>query len=263
MAAGLSTPMLDFFRRGEVARDVRLLAAQGAIAPRPLEQLGILMVLTSDSDGEIRDTAEQTLKTLPVEVLAGYIARSDVPTEIREFFIKRGIQPAAVPAPDTEEPLLDTDDTGVATDTPAAGVTEEEKAKSFTERLAKMTVPEKVKCATKGTREMRAILIRDPNRMVASAVLSCPKLNDAEVESFAKMGNVSEDVLRTIAMSRAWTKNYGTLLALVKNAKTPVALSMNMMQRLNEADVKKLSTDRNVPEALRVAARKRMVANLK
>ena len=73
---------------------------------------------------------------------------------------------------------------------------------------------------------MRAILIRDPNRMVAAAVLSCPKVNDAEVEAFAKMGNVSEEILRTIAMSRAWTKNYGVLLALVKNSKTPVALTL-------------------------------------
>ena len=48
--AGLRTPMLDFFRRGEVARDVKMLAAQGAIAPRPMEQLGILMVLTADGD---------------------------------------------------------------------------------------------------------------------------------------------------------------------------------------------------------------------
>jgi hypothetical protein len=259
MASGLSTPMLDFFRRGEVARDVRMLAAQGAIAPRPLEQLGILMVLTSDSDWEVRETAEQTLKMLPAEVLASFIARADVPTELREFFYKRGIPAGATPAPDTDDPLVDTDDSGLGID----GATEEEKQQTFQQRLANMTVPEKVKCATKGTREMRAILIRDPNRMVAAAVLSCPKVNDAEVEAFAKMGNVSEEILRSISMSRQWTKNYGTLLALVKNSKTPVALSMNMLQRLNEADVKKLSTDRNVPEALRVAARKRVVANLK
>jgi hypothetical protein len=144
---------------------------------------------------------------------------------------------------------------------PPEGDTEEQKAQTFTERLATMTVPEKVKCATKGTREMRAILIRDPNRMVASAVLSCPKVNDAEVEAFAKMGNVSEDILRTIAMSRAWTKSYTVVLALVKNSKTPVAISMNLMQRLNPADVKKLGNDRNVPEALRVAARKKSVKN--
>ena len=256
MASGLSTPMLDFFRRGEVARDVKMLAAQGAIAPRPLEQLGILMVLTSDSDVEIRETAEQTLKLLPDELLAGFIARSDVPTELREFFIKRGIQPAATPSPDRDEPLIDTDPTE-----PELETTGDETTQTFTQRLANMTVPEKVKCASKGTREMRAILIRDPNRMVAAAVLSCPKVNEAEVEAFAKMGNVSEDILRTIAMSRAWTKNYGVLLALVKNAKTPVALTLNMMQRLNDSDVKRLSTDRNVPEALRVAARRRVVAS--
>ena len=34
---------------------------------------------------------------------------------------------------------------------------------------------------------------------------------------------------------------------------------MNLMQRLNDSDVKKLASDRNVPEALRLAARKRNV----
>lgn len=253
----MNTPMLDFFRRGEVARDVRILAAQGAIAPRPLEQLGILMVLTSDSDLEVRETAEQTLQSLPQDSVASFIARADTPTELREFFYKRGVPAGAVPAPDSEEPMGDVDESGLG----AEG--EDQKQQSFQERLATMTVPEKVKCATKGTREMRSVLIRDPNRMVAAAVLSCPKVNDAEVESFAKMGNVSEEILRSIAMNRAWTKNYGTLLALVKNSKTPVALSMNMLQRINPSDVKKLSTDRNVPEALRVAARKVVQANQK
>jgi hypothetical protein len=97
--------------------------------------------------------------------------------------------------------------------------------------------------------------------MVSSAVLSCPKVNEAEVEAFAKMGNVSEDILRSIAQTRAWTKNYAVCLALVKNAKTPVALTLNLMQRLTESDVKKLSIDRNVPEPLRLAARKRMLAS--
>lgn len=241
--------MLDFFRRGEVARDIKLMAAQGRIAPRPLEQLGILMVLTSDGDADIRETADRTLQGLPANLVADFIARSDVPTELREFFVRRGIQPSATPASDTEAPLVDN----------AEG--EEEKEGSFQERLGSMTVPEKVKCAMKGTREMRAILIRDPNRMVSSAVLSCPKVNEAEVEAFAKMGNVSEDILRSIAQTRAWTKNYSVCLALVKNAKTPVALTLNLMQRLTETDVKKLSTDRNVPEPLRLAARKRVVAS--
>ena len=245
--------MLDFFRRGEVARDVRMLAAQGAIAPRPLEQLGLLMLLSSDHDAEIRGIAEQTLQQLPSDLIANFIARSDVPTELREFFVGRGISPSNTPAPDYDEPIPDADESGLELEGD-----EEQKKKGFLERLANMTVPEKMKCALKGTREMRAILIRDPNRLVASAVLSCPKVNPAEIEAYAKMGNVSEDILRTIANTRAWTKSYGVLLSLVKNSKTPVALSLNMLQRINESDVKKLSTDRNVPEALRLGARKRL-----
>lgn len=256
MAAGLGSPLLDFFRRGEVARDVRLLAAQGAVAPRPLEQLGILMILTSDADSEIRDTANTTLESLPPELVANFIARSDVPTELREFFIARGITPSDTPAPDFDEPLLDTDESGLNFEQQ-----EDETALTFGQRLANMGVPEKLKCAMKGTREMRSVLIRDPNRLVASAVLSCPKVNEAEVEAFAKMGNVSEDILRTIANTRAWTKNYAVVLSLVKNSKTPVAMSMNLMQRLTESDVKKVAADRNVPEALRLAAKKRAAAN--
>lgn len=257
MEAGLRTPMLDFFRRGEVARDVRMLAAQGAIAPRPLEQLGLLMLLTHDHDTEVRQTAETTLQQLPPDLIAAFIARSDVPSELRDFFVARGIQPSDTPAPDFEEPLIDSGegDGGEGTD--------DDKQKPFAERLATMTVPEKMKYAMKGTREMRAILIRDPNRLVASAVLSCPKVNEGEAEAFAKMGNVSEDILRSIAQTRAWTKNYGVTLSLCKNPKTPIALTLNMMQRLTEADVKRLSTDRNVPEPVRVAARKRVVQNAK
>ena len=74
------------------------------------------------------------------------------------------------------------------------------------------------------------------------------------------MANVSEDVLRTIGGNRAWLKNYSVVLALVKNPKTPVALSMNLIQRLGDRDLNMLSVDRNVPESLRAAARRKVVA---
>jgi hypothetical protein len=251
--AGLRTPLLDLFRRGEVAREVRLLAAQGAIAPRPLEQLGLLVLLTADPDVEIRDTAERTLARIPEAWIAGFIARSEVPLEMREFFVGRGIAVAPVAAADPAEPLVDDDPTIYV-----GGVSEEDKM-SMLQKLAAMTVPEKVKAAMKGTREMRSVLIRDPNKLVALSVLSCPKVTETEVEAFARMGSVSEDVLRTIGHTRAWVKSYNIVLALVKNAKTPVAMSLTMLSRLNEGDVRRVSIDRNVPEALRVAARRKLV----
>ena len=251
MEAGLGTPLLDFFRRGEAARDVRMLAARGAIAPRALEQLGILIVLSSDADSEIRETAEQTLRTLPVESIATFIARSDVPLEMREFFTRRGIEPAASSGDASDEPLVD------AEAAPIEDPGDDEQ--TVTQRLAAMTVPEKVRAAIKGTREMRVQLIRDPNRMVAFAVLSCPKVSEQEVETFARMTNVSSDILRTIGQTRAWIKNYGVVAGLAKNPKTPVALSLNLLNRLMPREIRVISTDRNVPEPLRLAARRRMV----
>ena len=69
-----------------------------------------------------------------------------------------------------------------------------------------------------------------------------------------------EDVLRIIGSNRAWIKNYAIVLGLTKSPKTPLAMSLNMMARLNDRDLQMLSIDRNVPEPLRVAARKRVVA---
>jgi hypothetical protein len=249
------TPLLDFFKRGEVARDARLLAAQGALAPRAYEQLAILVLLTEDPDREIRETAEETIGQLPEEALRSFLARSDVPIGLREFFGDRGVFPAEIPQieVDTEEPLVDTEASLLGE--------EEDDRETAVQKLAKMGFTERLRAAVKGSREMRTILIRDPNKMIASAVLSSPKLSEPEVESFARMANVAEDVLRIIAGNRAWMKRYGIVVALTKNPKTPLAMSMNLMSRLNDRDLAQLSVDRNVPEPLRIAARKKVVAS--
>ena len=246
------TPLLDFFKRGEVERDVRMQAAQGTLAPRAHEQLAILVLLLEDPDREIRDTADETLNRIPVEALEKFLARSDVPVDLREFFGDRGIFPAEIPPieVDLDEALIDTETEE-----------DEEIRLSGTQELAAMTFPQRLKAAVKGTREQRAILIRDPNKLICASVLSSPKVSIPEVESFAKMQNVSEDVLRIIAMNRAWLKSYGVILALCRNPKTPLQLSMQLMTRLTTKDLAKLSVDRNVPEALRIQSRKNVVAN--
>src|SRR2546428_3552121 len=250
-----STPLLDFFRRGEVAHDIRLLAARGALAPRAYEQLALLVLLVSDSDPEIVRAAEATLAAIPGESLAGFLARADVSAEIRAFFAGRGIEPAAHPSSETDQPLVD-----------AAPEPEQASAQPGAEdqqtamlRIAGLSIAQRIALAMKGTREERAILIRDPNKIVAVAVLSSPKLTETEVESIAKMANVSEEILRIIGHTRAWVKNYTVMLALTKNPKTPVAMSMNFLSRLNDRDLRMLSMDRNVPEVLRITARKKIV----
>lgn len=251
------TPLLDLFKRGEVDRDVRMQAAAGALAPRAHEQLAILVLLLEDRDPEIRTTADETLARIPEAALKAFLARADVPIDLREFFADRGMFPDEMPQigleTELDAPLIDTDPFG------ASDEDSDDERQSGVQALATMNFPERLKAAMKGTREMRAILIRDPNKLIAASVLSSPKVSIPEVESFARMQNVSEDVLRIIAGNRAWLKSYGVVLALTKNPKTPLSMSMSLMARLTSKDLQKLAVDRNVPEALRISARKKVV----
>jgi hypothetical protein len=158
-----------------------------------------------------------------------------------------------------DKPLLDV---GEAPPDPVLDETlppEGQERESTLQKIASLTVAQRMALAMKGTREERAILIRDPNKIVGVAVLSSPKINEAEVESIAKMSTLSEELLRMIAFSRAWTKNYGVVHALVKNPKTPLAVAINFLSRLSEKDIRAISANRNVADALRITARKKIV----
>lgn len=263
MDPGFRSPLIDFFRRGEVAADVRLQAAQGTFAPRGQEQVALLLILLDDADPAIAQTARGTLDALPLPALARLLGRKDIPQAMRDFFAARGVQPESGAADDEDAPLIEVGappaelDEAAAPSPDAAGESTDKKADPRV--LSTLPVVERMKLAMRGTREQRAQLIRDSNKLVAVSVLSSPKLNESEVETFARMANLSEDVLRIIAMNRAWVKNYSVVAALTRNPKTPLAQSMNFLQRLNERDLKALSIDRNVSEALRLAARKFLV----
>ena len=169
MDVGVKTPLIDFFRKGDVARDVRLQAAQGAIATRAHEQMALLVMLTGDADAEVAAAANATIGLIPPQTLAAFLARPDVSTEMREFFAQRGVVPSSETAAEPDKPLVDTAEGPEIAD-------EEDDEKSAMQRLQEMTVPQKMSRATKGTREERAILVRDPNKLISVAVLSSPKL---------------------------------------------------------------------------------------
>jgi hypothetical protein len=252
MDSSYRTPLLDLFRRGEAPDDVRMLAARGALAPRPHEQLALLVLLTDDEDEGVSMAANETIGRIPRGSLAAFLARHDVSEDVRDFFRRRGVEPAQLPAENAEEPLI--------AEAEGEAQPEDTDNEATAQRLSKLSVAERIKRGMLGTREERFILIRDVNRLVAAAVLSSPKANEADVEAFAKMANVSEDVLRTIGKARAWMRHYPVAAALAMNPKTPIAVSLGLIGRLVERDLKVIERDRNMQEPLRAAAR-RMLAN--
>ncbi|PYU31126.1 MAG: hypothetical protein DMG28_16345 [Acidobacteria bacterium] len=128
------------------------------------------------------------------------------------------------------------------------------KRQSLLQRLAHMRVPERVQLALKGNREERMTLIRDPCKVVQRAVLQSPRITDREVEAFAAMANLNDEVLRLIAMSRKFMKNYTVMRNLMNNPKSPLDITLHLLPSLNEHDLKLLTTNKNIPETLRTSA---------
>ena len=133
---------------------------------------------------------------------------------------------------------------------------DEQEKGGLVSKIARMKVAQRVKLALLGTREERSILIRDTSRVVFRAVLGSPKLSDAEAEGFAGLKNVSQEVLRMVSMSRKFMKNYVVVRNLANNPRTPIDVSLPLLNRLLPNDLRAVSSSRDVPETLRKMAKK-------
>jgi hypothetical protein len=122
---------------------------------------------------------------------------------------------------------------------------------SMIQRIMRMTMKDRIKLALKGDREARNILVRDPNRVVAQAVIQNAKITEQEVEKIAAMRTVPEDVLRQIFINKKWARNYTIMHNLARNPRTPVSNAMNILTRLQLKDLDAIAKNRNVPEAVR------------
>ena len=344
--ARVVNPLVEQFRQGRVPRDLRLMAAQGALPLGPIDLADLLEFLLHDVDQEIRDSASASLAALPADVMLA-LARdrsslpgllswilthreerevqeavlqnttlpdeaiearaSTLPEELAELVVINqvrllrrtsllealeqnqglskdqrrrlrelresfhiGEQPpaaaaapaAATPAPppaeepEEEEPPPPANDAEAVARYLSDQERQDDEKVSAVQRLYRQNTAQKMISALKGTREDRAILVRDPNRLVSSAVLGSPKLTDVEIESFAGMKSLSDEVLRRIGNHKEWTKRYGVIANLVKNPRTPLGISIGLVSRLNPRDIKGLAVDRNVPEVIRKQAQK-------
>ena len=204
------------------------------------------------------------------EIVESLFENPDLSTDIRrradefleEFFLKKEREKAE-PLAEAEE-IADAEEIEDAQEVEEtagraaseAGASEEEPSGDVLFRLGSLSVAQRIQAAFKGTREERLFLVRDTNRLVSTAVLKSPKTNEADAEAIANMKSVSEDVLRAVAQRREWMKKYSVMSAIVKNPRSPIDVTLSLVSRLSARDQTTLSTDRNVPEAVRVTAKR-------
>jgi hypothetical protein len=122
---------------------------------------------------------------------------------------------------------------------------------SLIRRIMFMNTRDRMKLAMKGDREARSILIRDSNKVVCAAVVNNPRITEQEIENIAAMRTVSHEVLRLIALNRAWARSYPIIHNLARNPRSPIPTVMNILPRIRTKDLLALTQNRNVSEAVR------------
>lgn len=178
--------------------------------------------------------------------------------EYREHLLPRSA-PAVAPAvanPFQQEAGLDAADLEEierARDLPAMGEVDRKSGLSE-HQIKSLPVPVRLKLSRNASPTLRRILIRDINTNVAVSTLLNSAFNEDELEQLASSRNVIDEVLGILAKKREWVSRYNICVNLTKNPRVPIATSVQLVNRLSVRDLRLLSKDRNVPDAVRNAA---------
>jgi hypothetical protein len=130
--------------------------------------------------------------------------------------------------------------------------------KPLYQRLGEMTMSQKIRRATLGTKEELMLLVRDHNRIIASAAIRSPKMQESEVVLVSRNRNIADEVLRVIGSTPEWLKSYSVKKNLVENPKTPVTISQRLITHLRENDLRAISKSKNVAGPIKDAARRHL-----
>jgi hypothetical protein len=194
----------------------------------------------------IEDTSEPSIfadiakaNTHRPEILRILIENPDTPDEVRQQIIKDLSAPVKIPS-----------------EVARVRKTPEMRAENIFQRIQRLGVVEKRHLARMGGREIRSVLIKDPNKEVLLTLLDNPKLTETEIEIMAKSRFMPEEALRKISKKREWMKKYPITLAIVTNPKTPPGIAVTFVNELKTKDLAILEKNRNISDAVRTTAKK-------
>jgi len=193
----------------------------------------------------IEDTSEPSIfadiakaNTHRPEILRILIESPDTPDEVRHQILKDLSAPVKIPS-----------------EVAKVRKTPEMHKESVLQRIQRLSVTEKRHLARMGGREIRSVLIKDPNKEVLMTLLDNPKITETEIEIIAKSRFIPEEALRKIAKKREWMKKYPIVSAVVSNPKTPAGIAVTFLNELKTRDLALLEKNRNVSEAVRTTAK--------
>jgi hypothetical protein len=176
--------------------------------------------------------------------------------EYREHLLPRERQVEEPTFSDLQKTVLDAEDLAAiekAKDLPAVGERDEKTGLSESQ-IRVLPVPLKIKLTRGASRTLRGILIKDTNQSVALSVVNNAAMTDDEIAQVAASRSVIDEVLTVISRRREWLAKYKICLALTKNPRIPVGVAVKLLPKLGVRDLRTISKDRNVSDAVRASA---------
>ncbi len=105
--------------------------------------------------------------------------------------------------------------------------------------------------AASGGEEQIITLLHDPSPQVIRALLGNRNLRENDVLVITTRKNLPPDVLDVIAKDKRWAESYPVRLALAKNPKTPLSVSLSIVRYLRLVDIAEMTRSHLLPLAFR------------
>ncbi|MEC9492655.1 hypothetical protein [Flexistipes sp.] len=119
------------------------------------------------------------------------------------------------------------------------------------QKILNMKPVEKIKLALKGNKSARGLLLKDSNKQISLTVLKNPRITEDEIESLVKSKSTPEHLIREISRNRNFMQEYDIKKGMVMHPKTPLEISMRLINHLYVKDIEQISKSREVPSALK------------
>jgi hypothetical protein len=113
------------------------------------------------------------------------------------------------------------------------------------------TEEERSLLAASADEENLAKFVHDPSPRVVRALLDNKNLQEEDVLIIANRKNMPPDILGAIAKSGKWAESYPIRLALAKNPKTPLSVSLSIVRYLRLFDIAEMTRSPHIPLVFR------------
>ena len=122
------------------------------------------------------------------------------------------------------------------------------------ERLSELELGEKISLARTAPAGLLSVLASDESHRVVAAVLSNPRLVEAEVVAVVRREKTPAEVLRVVATSARWISRPPIRDSVLSHPRTPVHAALRVLAAMRLPEIRKLLAEKRLPPVVRFGA---------